>query len=274
MNIFSGRIPLKDYLNKSDNNKADKSNKTIINFIKKYKYLFLIIIIAVTLSAGVWFYTNTYHPMEIATKTLQQEDVYINEYDWLICEAPQKTNRGFIFYPGGNVEPEAYLPLANKIADLGFKTVIIPMPFNLAVFNSDAALEAFNNFSNITDWYICGHSLGGVMAAKFAGLHTHKIKGFILMAAYPQESKDLSRTGLPVLSITASNDNILDHKKYEARKKLLPELTQYVEIKGGNHSQFGWYGFQKGDGQATITRNEQLNKVTKHIKDFTEQLPH
>ena len=33
--------------------------------------------------------------------------------------------------------------------------------------------------------------------------------------------------------------------------------ARFVEIQGGNHAQFGWYGDQKGDGQATISHEEQ-----------------
>ena len=42
-----------------------------------------------------------------------------------------------------------------------------------------------------------------------------------------------------------------------ANRRLLPETTAWVEIKGGNHSQFGHYGHQLFDGRATITREAQ-----------------
>jgi hypothetical protein len=35
---------------------------------------------------------------------------------------------------------------------------------------------------------------------------------------------------------------------------LLPPDTTRVEIMGGNHAQFGWYGKQPGDNDATISR--------------------
>jgi hypothetical protein len=40
-------------------------------------------------------------------------------------------------------------------------------------------------------------------------------------------------------------------------KRLLPAHTNWVEIVGGNHSQFGHYGHQLFDGYATLTRSEQ-----------------
>jgi hypothetical protein len=38
---------------------------------------------------------------------------------------------------------------------------------------------------------------------------------------------------------------------------LLPADTRWVEIEGGNHSQFGHYGHQLFDGSPTTTREEQ-----------------
>ena len=42
----------------------------------------------------------------------------------------------------------------------------------------------------------------------------------------------------------------------KARRNLPPD-TRDIRIDGGNHSQFGYYGFQPGDWPATITRDEQ-----------------
>ena len=42
-----------------------------------------------------------------------------------------------------------------------------------------------------------------------------------------------------------------------ATKHLLPAHTKWVEVRGGNHSQFGHYGHQLLDGDATMARAEQ-----------------
>ena len=39
-------------------------------------------------------------------------------------------------------------------------------------------------------------------------------------------------------------------------------------IEGGNHCQFGSYGFQKGDGQAFISGEEQIKTVADMISDW------
>jgi hypothetical protein len=253
----------------NDDIKLIDTVKIVKKYIKNNKYVFLTIILVMAISiVGTWHYTNTYHAVNSAADLLNQEKAYISDHDWIVYEPSQPTDQGFIIYPGGNVEAKAYLPLAKQISELGFKSIVASMPFNLAVFNSDVATNIFYKYDNIRDWYIAGHSLGGVMAAKYADLHPSKVEGLILMAAYPQDVSDISQTNLPVLSITATKDKILNQKRYRETKKLLPPTTQYVEIKGGNHSQFGSYGFQKGDGQATINQKKQLEKIVNYIKDF------
>ena len=43
--------------------------------------------------------------------------------------------------------------------------VLVKMPCNLAVLDRNAADSIPERFSEVTDWYIGGHSLGGAMAA-------------------------------------------------------------------------------------------------------------
>ncbi|MCX5898386.1 MAG: hypothetical protein NTY29_09355, partial [Proteobacteria bacterium] len=48
-------------------------------------------------------------------------------------------NIGFIFYPGGLVDPRAYAPPARAIAAKGYLTVIVKMVGDLAVLSSNRA---------------------------------------------------------------------------------------------------------------------------------------
>lgn len=48
------------------------------------------------------------------------------------------------------------------------------MPFNLAVLDSSAADGVINEFTNIQNWYIGGHSLGGAMAASYTANYQDK----------------------------------------------------------------------------------------------------
>jgi hypothetical protein len=41
----------------------------------------------------------------------------------------------------------------------------------------------------------------------------------------------------------------------------LPDSIIWISIKGANHAQFGWYGIQKGDEKADISREEQQKQI-------------
>jgi Alpha/beta hydrolase family len=45
--------------------------------------------------------------------------------------------------------------------------------------------------------------------------------------------------------------------RMHANARLLPSHTKWVEVKGGNHSQFGHYGRQLLDGKPAVTRETQ-----------------
>jgi len=151
------------------------------------------------------------------------------------------------------------------------------MPLHLAVFGSDRAASVIQSFPEIENWVIGGHSLGGAMAASYADQHCDQIKGLVLWAAYPSKSNDLTDCPIKVTSIYASLDGLATKKKIDASRSLLPSDTTWVEINGGNHGQFGWYGNQSGDKPATISRVKQqalvvqatltlLNSVNKSSK--------
>ena len=181
--------------------------------------------------------------------------------------APQDPTTGLIFYPGGKVEYTAYAPLLHKLAENGILCVLVKMPCNLAVLNPNAADGIAAQFPEVTDWYIGGHSLGGAMAASYAGSHADELDGLILLAAY--STADLSESGLRVFTAYGSEDGVLNREKYAQNRANLPEDTVEYVIDGGCHAGFGAYGAQDGDGVPRITAEEQTaltaDKVTAWI---------
>jgi hypothetical protein len=86
----------------------------------------------------------------------------------------------------------------------------------------------------------------------------------VLLASYPiQDVSDKQ-----VLVITAENDLVLDASKIEENSGFLPENYRDTVITGGNHAQFGWYGKQKGDGEATIDTLTQQDIIVTEIIAF------
>ena len=68
---------------------------------------------------------------------------------------------------------------------------------------------------------------------------------------------DLSALRIPVTKVVGTRDGLASPGEVEANRSKLPAHTRWVWIQGGNHSQFGWYGFQPGDHRATIDANLQ-----------------
>lgn len=183
--------------------------------------------------------------------------------DDTIVFAPDEATAGFIFYPGGKVEYTAYIPLMKALASEGVLCVLAEMPFNLAVFNINAADGIQEDYPQIENWYIGGHSLGGSMAASYLADHTDEYNGLVLLGSY--STADLSDSELEVLSVYGSEDKVLNREKYEDNKSNLPSDFTEVVIEGGCHAYFGMYGPQDGDGTPTITNEEQINQTVDAI---------
>ena len=177
--------------------------------------------------------------------------------------APPNPKAGLIFYPGGKVEYTAYAPLMRACAERGILCVLVKMPCNLAVLDMNAADGIAEQYPDIDSWYIGGHSLGGAMAAGYAADHSSELAGLILLAAY--STKDLNSSGLDVLSMYGSEDQVLNREKYEGYRGNLPSGAIETVIEGGCHAGFGSYGPQKGDGTPTITGDEQVMRTASKI---------
>lgn len=232
------------------------------NKILKRLGLIILSLIIITLIFLASFFMTSYSPTTEAMANLQDSASVDVTEDKFITFTPENTEAttGLIIYPGAKVEPEAYAPLANKIAQSGYEVIITPMPLNFAIFNANAADEVISKFPNIKNWAIAGHSLGGVMAAKYAS-GNDTISGVIFYASYPQ-GDELKNSNIEVTSIYGSNDGVVDLEKIAQSKDLLPTSTSFVKIEGGNHAQFGSYGEQSGDNPADISADEQINEAT------------
>ena len=233
-----------------------------MKFIKKYWWLALLIIVFIfALGMGsfyVWA-SDAPEPMPEAMTSLESDElVTVTTELWLIFTPTESTpTTGFIFYPGGKVDYRSYAPQAHAIAEAGYLVVIPQMPLNLAVFDANAADDIIAAYPEIENWAIGGHSLGGAMAAQYVYNNPSAVAGLVLWASYPAGSNDLSGIDIAVTSIYGSIDGVATPDQVLAGKPLLPANTTWVEIEGGNHAQFGWYGPQAGDNPATISREEQ-----------------
>lgn len=178
------------------------------------------------------------------------------ERGWYVFAPDGEPRAGLVFYPGGLVDPAAYAPLMKRLADGGVLAVIVPMPLDLAVFGINRADDVIAAYPDIETWIIGGHSLGGAMAAQYLDKSPGVIDGLVLLASYPARSTDLSALSVKAVLIYGTEDGVAGDV-FEESLQRLPAGTRLEVIEGGNHAQFGDYGPQKGDGIATVSREEQ-----------------
>lgn len=239
-----------------------KKKKLLISLISVFAVVAVVV-------AACGIYVSDYYRAE--TEVFANASAYknitrnINE-DGNVVYEPDNPIAGLIFYPGGKVEYTAYEPLMASCAEKGILCVLVEMPFNLAVFDMNAADGIQGKFPEIEKWYIGGHSLGGSMAALYLSENSDAFEGLVLLGSYSTE--DLSDIGLKVLSVYGSEDKILNREKYDENKTNLPDDFTEIVIKGGCHAYFGMYGNQEGDGTPTITQSEQIEITAEKIAGF------
>lgn len=228
-------------------------------------------VIVIAIFSACAIYLNDFYRADIdaISEFLPEGTSWKEEPDGTVVFMPDEATKGLIFYPGGKVEHIAYIPLMQACADRGILCVLVEMPFNLAVFDVNAADGIIQQYPEIDDWYIGGHSLGGSMAASYLSDKSDDYKGLVLLGSY--SATDISDTGLKVLSVYGSEDKVLNTDKYKENKSNLPNDFNEILIDGGCHAYFGMYGNQDGDGTPSITNEEQINITADAIESFVEQ---
>lgn len=229
----------------------------------KWLLAILGIVLVAAILWGIQWATYARPPLPEAIKALKSDDlVQFTDEPWLTFSPRQSTpNIGFVFYPGGRIDPRGYAALMREIASNGYLVVVPEMPINMAVFNANIASEIIDYYPAINHWVIGGHSVGGAMAAQYTSKHADVIDGLAIWASYPPNSADLSSLDIPVVSIYGSREVRVNDTSVGERKHLLPEDTIYIRIEGGDHHQFGSYKINPTDHLATIGRESQHEQI-------------
>lgn len=233
----------------------------------------ILIVIVLIAGWGAWKVFTPYQPDETAEAALAEEAdaVKVNELEhWIGFEPAKPSGAGVILYPGTLVKPESYAPLARRLAEKGHHVVIVKMPLNLPLTSPNLAGEVLKAYPK-ESFVIGGHSLGGVMAARYAAAHAGQIKGVFFLASYPDSKGDLKNKNLPVISLLGSDDGVINMDQVQSGRAYLPADTLYFTVEGGNHAQFGSYGAQKGDNTAQISAAEQWNQSVEALQDWMKE---
>ena len=168
-----------------------------------------------------------------------------------------------VFYPGAGVPPAAYLPTWAPVVEASAVRVVVPaMPLGLAVLDSDAAAAVRAEVDGDGEWWLGGHSLGGAMAASFlTDADPGTWDGLVLWAAYPPGDGLAVRDDLDVVSVSGTRDGLTTPEDVAASRDDLPPGTTFTALEGVNHAQFGAYGDQRGDGEATVDDDEARARI-------------
>jgi len=178
---------------------------------------------------------------------------------------------GLVFTPGARVDSRAYAELLRPVAESGYLVVILKSPYGIAFAQPGQSAGPITDHPGITTWAVGGHSLGGVVAAGYAGDHADTVTGLLLYASYP--NTDLSGdTDLQVESISGSNDGLTTPADIARTKELLPADTEFTVIDGGVHAFFGDYGEQPGDGLPTVSREQATAEIVAATTAFLERV--
>jgi len=197
--------------------------------------------------------------------------------------------KAFFMIPGGLVDPYVYECWINQLTDLDttIAVVLLKYPSNLAITNPEKVIKVAEELPGFKNRVIGGHSLGGVVAAMVVEKNRDLFDGLILLASYSGSTSDLSDWEGTVLSIYGSEDQLSTPEDIESNKKYLPlpnevndpgeitgqsGFTNYYKIDGANHSGFGCYGKQNGDGEAQIPVSVQQEQVISGISSFFHEL--
>ena len=242
-----------------------------MKFAKPFLYGFFIVAIAI-MGFVIWASSALGPEPEVLAALRSDDHVTVSMNEYIVFQpASRKTSTALVFYPGARVDYRSYAAPLRRIAAEGYLVILLSVRLNLAFFDINAADGPIASFPDIRHWVVGGHSLGGVAASSYAG-RRDGLDGVVLWASYPGDDA-LKNKNLKILSIYGTRD-MGGADSLEASRSNLPSTTMFVVIDGGNHGQFGDYGFQPGDNEATISRAEQQKQIVaatvKFLKEVSE----
>lgn len=222
--------------------------------------LIIVTCIIIACVGGFLIYASDYYRADATAQAVLAEDPDLRiEGTYTVIAPDGPSDTALIFYPGAKVEHTAYLPLLEQLKDRGITCILVQMPFNMAIFNANAADGAYALAPEIEHWFIGGHSMGGAMASSYASDHPNAVDGLVLLGAY-------------VYGSYPPSDALTIYGTFNANlEKDIHYTDNIVVIDGGNHAQFGNYGKQAGDPDATISAEQQQAIAVDAIMDFIAQ---
>ena len=162
-----------------------------------------------------------------------------------------------IYYSGGLVQSEAYLyRLGNLAIRLQTRIFLIRPPVNLAILNIDQAQSIVTKYG-LKNFWVGGHSLGGVVACRYAKEHQELVYGIFLFGAYCDQDIQDFKGRVEVLY--GEGDKVLNIDSLNKANSNLPANAITKAAASFNHSSFGNYGPQRNDGNSELNNDQILD---------------
>jgi pimeloyl-ACP methyl ester carboxylesterase len=218
--------------------------------------------------------------VEAALLTSDARVIVTSSRESLTFKPVQRRSTGLLFIVGAGVAAEAYAPLLRPVAAVGFTVAVVRLPYRIAPLerHKQVALEragaVLRGDQAIGTWVIAGHSLGAALACRLAAENPPGVAAMTLIATTHPKTMNLSALRMPVTKVYGTNDGVATVKDIDANRPLLPPGTRWIEIEGGNHSQFAHYGRQLFDGSPTIPREQQQERTRAVLLDALEHAEH
>jgi pimeloyl-ACP methyl ester carboxylesterase len=206
-------------------------------------------LVVIALGAIWWQQSARYadaSPASLAAAT-SDSDVSVEHGRYLTFRPLHVKERlGVIVYPGAYVDIRGYAPTLKLIAAAGYRVVVVPMPFDLAILGINRAEDVQAANADVRNWVILGHSVGGAAAAAFANLHRDAVDGVIIWDSYPPSS--LADFQKPVWHIHRAMLDGTPPEAFARQRDMFPRDSKWIPIPGGIHMNFGSFsggGYQE-----------------------------
>ena len=239
--------------------------------IKKRK-IFRLVWFSLIVVFFVWQWT-TFQSWNLPENTFENDDKVSIEKSgdkFTFSTNDPKSQNEIIFFQGGLTDPKAYAPLCRKIAENGFTCHLVKMDWRMPQWDYKKIETMFD--LNNGNFIIGGHSQGAKMASQFVYENPDLMKGLFLLGTSHPRDFDLSNRDLPTIKLYGEFDGLASVTEVMENKNKLPKNTNLIEVKGGNHSQFGYLGKLLTDETAKIDLNEQQRVTLEKLIDFFNQI--
>ena len=121
-----------------------------------------------------------YGPNTVLTKNVDLAAIE-KDGEGLFFQPESPNGKGIILYQGAKVEKEAYAYLGQSLSEQGFAVSIPQLPLNFGILGAGTADEVIDEHAEVKEWFVGGHSLGGVAASFYAETPSPKLKTYRLI---------------------------------------------------------------------------------------------